>query len=246
LISQLSRSSRYNDAEQERVSRVPGDWSVVEVEAVVADHLEMLKKELARVPYNKSVHRRALSAILNLRSGGSIERKHQNISAVLIELGYPYISGYKPLGNYQGLLGEVVASRAAADEELAALVEKSVLQQAAVPTVADILAHLEDAPPSGGLVYPSTKKTKELPGPRRVRVNYLELEARNASLGHAGEEFALNFERARLLFAGRDSLASKVENIAQTEGDGAGFDIRSYETDGSDRMIEVKTTAYGK
>jgi hypothetical protein len=64
--------------------------------------------------HNKSAHRRALSGKLDGRSDGSIGRKHQ-ISAILIELGYPYIVGYKPLCNCQNLLAEVVAPRVATD-----------------------------------------------------------------------------------------------------------------------------------
>jgi hypothetical protein len=40
-------------------------------------------------------------------------------------------------------------------------------------------------------------------------------------------------------------LASRVEHIAVTEGDSAGFDILSFEITGQERFIEVKTTAYG-
>ena len=80
----------------------------------------------------------------------------------------------------------------------------------------------------------------------RPRVNYLALEARNASLGAAGEEFVLRYERARLIHAGKDELADRIEHVSQTVGDYEGFDIRSYEVSGSDRLIEVKTTAYGK
>lgn len=76
--------------------------------------------------------------------------------------------------------------------------------------------------------------------------NYLQQEARNASLGKAGEELVPNFERTRLLRLEQESLADRVEHIAVTEGDGAGFDIRSFEADGRDRFIEVKTTAYGR
>lgn len=34
--------------------------------------------------------------------------------------------------------------------------------------------------------------------------------------------------------------------MSEEEGDGAGYDIRSYEADGRDRLIEVKTTSFGK
>jgi len=87
---------------------------------------------------------------------------------------------------------------------------------------------------------------KEPAGTYSARTNYLELEAANKSLGDAGERFALKFERARLLAAGKESLADQIEHVAETQGDGAGFDIRSFEADGSDRFIEVKTTKYGR
>src|SRR5882724_697426 len=90
---------------------MPEDWSIDEVEATVAAYFEMLDQELRGSSFNKSDARRQLRAILNKRSEGAIERKHQNISAILIELGFPYVRGYKPLSNYQRLLYEVVRDR---------------------------------------------------------------------------------------------------------------------------------------
>ena len=86
------------------------DWSGQEVEATVRDYLDMLASELRGVPYNKAAHNRALRARLDDRTHGAVERKHQNISAVLIELGFPYINGYKPLRNIQNMLRDVVLS----------------------------------------------------------------------------------------------------------------------------------------
>lgn len=45
--------------------------------------------------------------------------------------------------------------------------------------------------------------------------------------------------------AGQERLAAKIAHVSVTEGDGAGFDILSYEATGRERLIEVKTTAYG-
>ena len=72
------------------------------------------------------------------------------------------------------------------------------------------------------------------------------LDARRRSLGTKGEEFVLWFERRRLEEAGEPGLARDVEHISDTRGDGAGYDIRSFETNGRERLIEVKTTTYGK
>ncbi len=63
-------------------------WTQEEVEAAVTDYLEMPAQELRGLPFNKAEHNRALQQKLNSRTRASIERKHQNISEILIELGY--------------------------------------------------------------------------------------------------------------------------------------------------------------
>lgn len=67
-------------------------------------------------------------------------------------------------------------------------------------------------------------------------------DARNRSLGLQGEERAFHAERLRLSTAGREDLARRVRWVAQEDGDGAGYDIRSYGLDGGERLLEVKTT----
>ena len=67
----------------------------------------MLEDELAGPRFSKTEHRNALRETVR-RSPGSIERKHQKISAVLQELGLPWINGYKPLGNFQDALVDAV------------------------------------------------------------------------------------------------------------------------------------------
>src|SRR6267142_6465959 len=76
------------------------DWNDEELDFIVADYFSMLHSELDGAEYNKSAHRRSLIALIG-RTEGSVERKHQNISAVLNELALPTISGYKPLPNFQ-------------------------------------------------------------------------------------------------------------------------------------------------
>jgi hypothetical protein len=81
--------------------------------------------------------------------------------------------------------------------------------------------------------------------PSAVRRNYLKAEADNRSLGLAGEEFILRFEHERLRRAGQKHLAERVEHVAKTQGDGLGYDILSFEANGQERLIEVKTTRFG-
>ena len=69
-----------------------------------------------------------------------------------------------------------------------------------------------------------------------------ERDARNRALGRAGEESVLAHERAVLVAAGRTDLAERIRWVSSVDGDGAGYDILSFDADGSDRLIEVKTT----
>jgi hypothetical protein len=90
------------------VVRIGEAWSRTEVERTVKDYLEMLALEARGETYNKSEHNTRLRRLLSMRSKASVELKHQNISAVLLELGLPFIRGYKPRSNFQELLREVV------------------------------------------------------------------------------------------------------------------------------------------
>ena len=225
---------------------MPGDWSPEEVEATVADYLAMLARELAREPVNKRAHNRALQHVLNGRSAGAVEFKHANISAVLIELGYPYIDGYKPRGNYQELLRDVVVRHLAADDRLRRIAEAAVTAPAddVHPDVAAWETTVVPAPErqvEPGIVSESRRPGRIWP----AGVNYLEREARNRSLGLAGEEYVLRLEHDRLWKAGAKRLADKVEHVSRVRGDGAGYDVLSFETNGAERWIEVKTTRFG-
>jgi hypothetical protein len=93
-------------------------WSRIEVEIIVADYFDMLVKELKSIPYKKAEHRRKISPLLQNRSEGSIEFKHQNISAVMISLGRPYIIGYLPRYNFQSLLEDEVIDYLARHSEV--------------------------------------------------------------------------------------------------------------------------------
>jgi hypothetical protein len=78
-----------------------------------------------------------------------------------------------------------------------------------------------------------------------VRRNYLEIESRNRSLGKAGEKLVIEFEQRRLWQAGKKDLSNRIEHVSDTQGDHLGFDILSFETNGRERLIEVKTTRFG-
>jgi hypothetical protein len=219
-----------------------GDWSRAEVEAIVDDYLSMLASELAGTPYSKAAHRRSLKPLLGGRSDQSVEYKHANISAALLDAGFPYINGYKPRSNYQALLAEVVLDRLQRSPALLEIAAADADRPIAIPEVEDILSVLTERPVSQQA--PSTATEPALHH-NRLTTNYIEREARNRSLGSAGEAFILNYERARLSLAGREALAAKIEHTSKVRGDHEGYDILSFEENGAERLIEVKTTKYG-
>lgn len=220
------------------------DWNKKEVERIVEDYFSMLAAELAGVPYNKTVHRRELLKSLPGRSSGSVEFKHANVSAALLDIGLPYIEGYKPRSNYQGLLFDVLTEKLGENQDLLDLVAADADRPIVVPEVDDILNALTRPPSIGKRESNMVAEDRPQPRPRPV-TNYLEREARNRSLGAAGELFVLNYERARLIHLGLENLASKIEHTSKVRGDHEGFDILSFDERGAERLIEVKTTKHG-
>ena len=219
------------------------DWTPEEVSVTVAAYLRMLTLELTGQVYNKSEHRRALHQLLPGRSEKSIEFKHGNISAVMLELGYPFIRGYLPRKNFQRqALFEEVSRQLTARPQLEDAASRAVELPAEMPLV-EQFDGVRVEPPKLELAArePEVWRPSVL-----AHRDYLAREARNQSLGRAGEEFVLQFERWRLIGSGKHQLADRVEHTSKVRGDGAGYDVLSYDDDGSERFIEVKTTAYPK
>lgn len=218
-------------------------WSDDEIRATVHDYLQMLRFQLSGQKYNKTAHRNALLTKLNGRTPGAVEKKHQNISAVLSELGYMSINGYKGLVNYQNRLFEIVAEIAERDRALDALALIAVEQPVELPISIDYESILVLPPKSieKVSVREPRKAWNQMPVIRR---DYLERESRNRALGDAGESLVMEYEARRLHAAGKSKIAERIERVSQTKGDACGFDILSYEVTGKERFVEVKTTAY--
>ena len=236
--------------EEVTVDESPGsDWSEREVALVVADYFAMLEEELLVGALNKTEHRRALAAKLAARSAGAIEFKHANISAVLTGLGLPYVEGYKPRGNYQGLLAQEVEAYL---DRNPTLLERIAGAPAVSPTVTpasdalDLERIVEDPPDAIPNTAPA-EPDKPWRSRKGRRIDFAERDARNRHLGRLGEEFVVRLERHRLATAGRDDLAARVRWAADELGDGLGFDVLSFDdADESEKLVEVKTTALGK
>ncbi len=216
------------------------DWSEIEVDLIIEDYFQMLHEEIRGIPYNKAAHRKVLVTRLPERNEGSIEFKHQNISAVLVNHGLPYISGYKPRSNYQKLLEEKVLAYISVEKKIETDFDTFATQQISVaPSLIKYDKWLTPPPEPNAL-------TEAKPSSYKITTpNYLEKEQRNRSVGNAGEELAYEYEKWRLNNAGLYTLAKEVKWVSKEQGDGAGYDILSKNEKGDDRYIEVKTTTLG-
>lgn len=213
------------------------DWTDAENDALVADYFAMFADAEVGRQYSKTGHRNALMDVIT-RSRGSIEFKHQNVSAVLLGLGDDWLTGYKPAANFQDSLVDAVARWLDHHPSWRARAVPSSFRVA--PGLASDGRLWIGEPPSRRNAPPPAELDKIMSVARRFDV--AEHDARNRELGRAGEKLLLLHEKATLAGAGREDLAERVRWVADLDGDGAGYDISSFEPDGCDRLIEVKTT----
>lgn len=223
------------------------DWTDHEIDLIVADYFAMLALDIAERPYVKADHNRALQALIG-RSKGSIEFKHQNISAVLLGFGQPWIPGYKPAMNFQAALVDGVRRWLDSHPDWLAPQEwwrPSVVAEAGEGQQQAVLrADL----PTLWIGPPPTQRNEPPPVDPKVLETFgrkwdvAARDARNRALGKAGEALVLHHERTSLTHAGREDLADKVRWTSEQDGDGYGYDILSFEPDGRERLLEVKTT----
>ena len=74
------------------------------------------------------------------------------------------------------------------------------------------------------------------------KVDYVADARRKTKLGDRGEKLVFDMEVARLKDEGREDLIKKICRVSQ-KSDSYGYDILSYNSDGTKRYIEVKATS---
>jgi len=215
-----------------------GDWTDEQNDAIVADYFAMLADDIAGRPYSKAERNRLLQAVIG-RPRGAIEYKHQNISAVLKGLGEDWIPGYKPAFNFQASLVDAVVRWLQRHPDW--LAPAARMEMGPSPSVLREEAMLWIGPPPTQSNAPPPDELEQMTAIAR-KYDVAGRDARNRALGRAGEASVLAHERASLRTAGRGDLAERIRWVSDLDGDGAGYDIRSFDSDGRDRLIEVKTT----
>jgi hypothetical protein len=209
------------------------DWTQAEIELIVADYFQMVRLWLEGASFVKRRRNEQIRKLIG-RSEKSIEYKWRNVSAVAELVGAPVLPGLAPARHFQTALVDAV---------------EKWLETNGWPVSRDREARLIEASSVHPLIWtPPPKPIDKAPykkaAVRRIarKFDAAAIGARNRDLGRRGEESVFKAERSSLTAQGRPDLASKVDWVSQSEGDGLGYDILSFDSNGKTRLLEVKTT----
>lgn len=219
-------------------------WSEDALHALARDYFAMLQGELRGRQPRDGAGPYTYSHQLTHFAPETIIRGYRHVSWLLMELGLPCLTGHGPLSGYPGALIPAIERYLRNHPELLALM------QVEVDRPVHGIPEPGDRPFSSILTDPPT--ADEIPGlhpgrtgrPPVSGVDYLEREQQNYSLRMAGEQFVIACETRRLMEAGCDIYADGIEHVSAEEGEACGYAIHSYDLDGSDRFIQVKTTRF--
>lgn len=140
-----------------------------------------------------------------------------------------------PLSQAQGSKVEKIVSDNFAEQEET----QADSQDLSLPENIDFSEVLVDVPELEGKHKPQATEKNKRDGKRAKKVDHINEAIQNETVGGLGEEFALAYEQWRL----RDhpELLENIKHISK-EDDSVGYDIESYEPNGTPRFLEVKST----
>lgn len=152
----------------------------------------------------------------------------------LAEIVANHIENYRPdiLGLYRKKL---VNSKYYKDENLLLLAQNIIWYATKYEYTVD-----EEVPKKViQLKHGDLKKSAYKPSIKKkgTKTDYIKEAVENKKTGLSGESFVMHFENERI-----SPLNKTATWASKEEGDGLGYDILSYNDDGSKRYIEVKTT----
>jgi hypothetical protein len=181
----------------------------------------------------------------------AVRQQLNRISAALIARGLPYWETFPPVvdptsiefdsATSEAILEGALDKHLERESELFEVARKASCEPAGTKTLS-LISAVTDAPPERRNRIPLRTARNRV----GRKCDFASREASNRSLGEKGEEWVIDYERKRLAAEGLVELASRVDWVSKTFGDGAGYDIRSFNADGTDIFIEVKTTNQGK
>lgn len=76
-------------------------------------------------------------------------------------------------------------------------------------------------------------------------INFVQNNIENKRIGDLGELWVIKYEKEKLINLKLNHLVDKISHTAIKEGDGTGYDIKSFDENKNEIFIEVKTTTGG-
>jgi hypothetical protein len=217
------------------VDKRTNGWSLAECETTVRAYFDCLRKRLSGESFNRTQVLQAVASVIG-RSRDAVDYKFQNIDGVLSEGGLPRLNN-AVAANIQKLLRYVVLDPLAAHADVFELTNP-----ASVESVQDESVTIVPIP----VIEPDRlDRPDDVTSLRAMKTDFARRDAVNRALGQSAEEWVVHLERKQLNKAGRADLAKKVRWVSQEDGDGLGYDIASFEPDGTVIYIEVKATNQG-
>lgn len=230
------------------------DWNEEELDLIVQTYFAILDGIPTATRGFKADMKRALDAQIG-RGIGSIDFKLGNLSHIATQIGLPELPGFAPArkaqkGPIYKAFDRYVSNHPEVWADDAFLSLASVTHEGGDEPKGALPSSNTGAPAALLPTDPVPPLSDEKGAPKDLirlvrKFDPAARDERNRILGRLGEQHVLNHEIARLIAAERMDLAKKVEWTSDIHGDGAGYDIKSFEPDGSDRVIEVKATKGG-
>jgi len=225
-------------------------WSNQQARQVVFTYMSALKRQLTGDEISQTYLKEPLCHEM-FKAEKPVRFKLRHISSILVNSEMPYLRPFKPLAranidivdwNETEVLRREIAQFLDQNPSLYKLFDETACSPP--PKAKPIEAIVVEDPPEKDIFDEPSRRERRL----RVatKINYAEREAKNRNLGYSGEELVLAYEKGRLQRAGRSDLAERISWMSRDFGDGLGFDIGSFEVNGTPRFIEVKTTTQGK
>lgn len=114
--------------------------------------------------------------------------------------------------------------------------QKSKIDSEDLSRVSDFVKKVSQVPVKPKIVSPEEKYRT----PRKIDWDIVNENRQKTGL--KGEEIVIELEKDYLQSAGKNDLAEKVCHVAKEYGDGLGYDVLSFFSDGRKKYIEVKST----
>lgn len=214
------------------------NWSSAEVTEIVAAYFDMLDLELAGTPYKKTTFNSRVQTQTG-RSKGSVDFKFQNVSAVMQQLGFRWLTGYRPAKNAQTrAIIKAIDEILGPDPNRAKRFKVAILPQSQSPSADTPSPNLIDAAPASA--ESSGTSTQRLPASvlRQVTAEHIWRAVERLRIEQPAHPFGPSTDFDVLLDDGTRLPPKAVFGLAATEA--LGYEVGPYQFTGGRGQLSTE------